>query len=843
MVDDNMEISSEHGHNMEQADIDIDIDLTPGNMDEDYILEDATSQIELGTEFLAQPSPAAHDDVMRDDDNESYHMEDAELLDAGEEHTMEQGSMSDTIDGDATYFGADNQEAEQQRSEQVEQATGIPYHEDIVPSDDNLGLSFEEEAPQDVLEHEDTQYHDQNPPQDSNDHPEFTAAKGSPTLTPNLQDPTPTAPAEPRSPPASGQDPLLSSPEVANDHKEPIPCSKSPRADHIRFDEAIKNGDGSEGLDLRVIYRETEYNMFQTSDLDHPDSYFIADVAYLRRPLSELFKAIREIICEDLTDEDELCIAVESLGLETEESSYLAEEFYLENIMSLYAALLRNAGVEPSGEICYMQLKTRKSFSGRFAALTAGVMEGKGLTDFASLDDQAIARDGTQDIGESNHELESTPEVHPSGEPAKDYRAQQEPEFAESRTSDQHATGHEPEEYNFEDLQTNYDNNQESAVTTATSNNVVAGCESVKPQLPKIATGTDVDEDGDLIDYSDDEAEESATPKSVTNKTLANEHQKVDENLRQRSLSRPATGDKLSEDPAGPVPCGANETEEGARLSENGVEYDQFNEECEQQETSEEYGLDGDQVNEREKESYPDEIGYDQSNGEGYEYDDENAEHELTAVDGAAHNDEGHEHELAAEEGRGPEASGGDDSGHDDAPEQGANDESAIGNFDDVELDFEDRESSIQDDHNHLEYKLEHHEASEIKDCQDKSNKDGLDIVETTDSSVTMGAETEQIQYEDELLDEDFDEPDRHEKAIIVKEGLATREAIEYTDEIGYEDDDEEEVKKSQGSTTAEDTPPNSNESPNANGKRPLADFESSDIQNPQTKDFKRPRP
>ncbi|KAI9050100.1 hypothetical protein LZ554_006243 [Drepanopeziza brunnea f. sp. 'monogermtubi'] len=836
MVDDTMEISSEHGHTMEQADIDIDIDLTPGNMDEDYILEDATSQIELGTDFLAQPSPAADDDVMRDDDNESYHMEDAELLDAGEEHTMEQGSMSDTIDGDTTYFGANNQEAEQQRSEQVDQATGIPYHEDIVPSDDNLGLSFEEEAPQDVLEHDDTQYHDQNPPQDSNDHPKVTAAKGSHTLTPNLQDPTPTAPAEPRSPPASGPDPLLSSPEVANDHKEPIPCSKSPRADHIRFDEAIKNGDGSEGLYLRVIYRETEYNMFQTSDLDHPDSYFIADIAYMKKPLSELFKAIREIICEDLTDEDELCIAVESLGLETEESSYLAEEFYLENILSLYAALLRNAGVEPSGEICYMQLKTRKSFSGRFAALTAGVMEGKGLTDFASLDDQAIARDGTQDVGESNHELESTPEVHPPGKPAKDYGAQQEPEYAESRTSDQHATGHEPEEYNFEDLQSNYDNNQESTATTATSNNVVARSDSVKPQLPKIATGTDVDEDGDLIDYSDDEAEDSATPRSVTNKTLANEHQKADENLRQRSLSRPATGDKLSEDPAGPVPCGANETKEGARLSENGVEYDQFNEECEQQEISEEYGLDGDQFNESEKETYPDEIGYEQSNGEGYEYDDENAEHELTAVDGAAY-------ELAAEEGRGPEASGRDDSGHDDAPEQGANDESAIANFDDVELDFEDRESSIQDDHNHLKYKLEHHEASEIKDCQDKSNKDGLDIVETTDSSVTMGAETDQIQYEDELLDEDFDEPDRPEKAIIVKEGLATREAIEYTDEIGYEDDDEEDVKKSQDSTAAEDTPPKSNESPNANGKRPLADFESSDIQNSQTQDFKRPRP
>ena len=42
MVEDSMEISFERGHSVGEEDIDIDIDLTSGQADEDYMLEDAT---------------------------------------------------------------------------------------------------------------------------------------------------------------------------------------------------------------------------------------------------------------------------------------------------------------------------------------------------------------------------------------------------------------------------------------------------------------------------------------------------------------------------------------------------------------------------------------------------------------------------------------------------------------------------------------------------------------------------------------------------------------------------------------------------------------------------------
>ena len=101
MVEDIMEISSDHGHNDEQGDIDLDIDLTGDPGDEDFILEDVTSHVDFGDDFHLQPSAAVNDDVMLDDDNESYQMEDAEILEEETEHIIEQESMSFATDGAA----------------------------------------------------------------------------------------------------------------------------------------------------------------------------------------------------------------------------------------------------------------------------------------------------------------------------------------------------------------------------------------------------------------------------------------------------------------------------------------------------------------------------------------------------------------------------------------------------------------------------------------------------------------------------------------------------------------------------------------------------------------------
>ncbi len=107
MADDSMEISSEHGHNAGD-DIDIDIDLTVGQADEDYILQDALSSAEYGNDFQLQPSPVMnHDDLMVDDDNASYQMDDADLLPDEGEHIIETEPMS-LATGDVLQVSGDD---------------------------------------------------------------------------------------------------------------------------------------------------------------------------------------------------------------------------------------------------------------------------------------------------------------------------------------------------------------------------------------------------------------------------------------------------------------------------------------------------------------------------------------------------------------------------------------------------------------------------------------------------------------------------------------------------------------------------------------------------------------
>ncbi len=90
MADDSMEIASEHGNDAGGEDIDIDIDLTAGQVDEDYVLEDAASNAGLGDDLHPEHSPAvANDDLMIDEDEESYAMDDADLIADEPEENMD----------------------------------------------------------------------------------------------------------------------------------------------------------------------------------------------------------------------------------------------------------------------------------------------------------------------------------------------------------------------------------------------------------------------------------------------------------------------------------------------------------------------------------------------------------------------------------------------------------------------------------------------------------------------------------------------------------------------------------------------------------------------------------
>ena len=322
MADDIMEMSSEHGHNAGEEDIDIDIDLT-----EDYFLEDAAPNPEFGTEFHPESSRGGgNDDLMVDEDIDTYAMDDADLNlfnyngdealqpeiesppFAPGEHYRINRNPADTVTIAADALDTSEGHLDEQRG-----SRGAP--EQSVENDVDLGYSEE------VLEDDDTQLpvevitHDDQAPTKEH-HGDNTASTNPSNRSPHIES------LESIEATSLNQDAI--SPGHTSDHSGAGQNSNSTPLEGSNTrgkKSALDTDEVPHAHEVIVVYKSVEYALFSTSELDDPDSYFLSDVSIMERPLTEFFKSIRAVIQEELKDEDELCISVEDLGLETEEVS------------------------------------------------------------------------------------------------------------------------------------------------------------------------------------------------------------------------------------------------------------------------------------------------------------------------------------------------------------------------------------------------------------------------------------------------------------------------------------------------------------------------------------------
>jgi hypothetical protein len=331
MADDNMEIFSDHGETVGD-DIDIDIDFTGGQVDEDYILQDAQPSADYGAEFPPQQSPMHHDDPMIADDSASYQMEDADLVHNEAVQDAEPEPMS-FASSDIPFSGGDIANAVDAIIYSEDHNIGLFEQDDdyefegteggfvLVAENDsegNVGSNAENVpahveyiADKVVDEGQEVKKHDSEP----ESHESTSPHRGSQA--------TQEEPREPRSPPASISIPAHSSPVYESNDlvRDPgqNPCEAS--VDTEEPDPSELAPDFSKARDMKVVYQSVEYALFSSSESDDPDSFFLSDLTVMEKPLDQFFQAIREIIRDDLTAEDELCLNVEDLGLETEEVS------------------------------------------------------------------------------------------------------------------------------------------------------------------------------------------------------------------------------------------------------------------------------------------------------------------------------------------------------------------------------------------------------------------------------------------------------------------------------------------------------------------------------------------
>ncbi|CCU82673.1 glutamic acid-rich protein [Blumeria hordei DH14] len=283
--------------------------------------------------------------------------------------------------------------------------------------------------------------------------------------------------------------------------------------------------------DVTILYQSNEYALFSTSDSDDPNSFFLTDRSILQNSLSKLFEAIRDVIHDDLSHEDELFISVPDFGLQTEEGSTSAQDMTLSQVIELRNQLLLNDGIETQEPI-YIDLGIRKSFKMGLAKIALYANHGKGLSEITAWNDHS---QNTEDIplNEASTEIyygEKYPydetldeekvenlhtDNHSAGSPSKnnDFSPDKSHELLEN-------CGHErEEEFYIETGSVPSPSRPQEELNSNTSNkpppdieNSVIGCSESKS---KTAFRGSFEDDGDTIGYSEDEFDDSSASSST----------------------------------------------------------------------------------------------------------------------------------------------------------------------------------------------------------------------------------------------------------------------------------------------------------------------------------------
>jgi hypothetical protein len=281
--------------------------------------------------------------------------------------------------------------------------------------------------------------------------------------------------------------------------------------------------------------------------------------------------------------------------------------------------LLQNDGVQPPYPFS-IQLSVRPNFSTRLANLAAGAAEGKGLSELISWDEHS---DSLNELTEAAGDAQGKGSNTELGE-QEGFEDEVEGEFEEAQenpdTFQAPVSGVDlksgPGSANTQVLNVPDLANGSSDESVAQHNALPAKEPPSSPKAETIGNGTgngEYDEDGDLIDYSDEEVEspyksgKNATSQAIKPETdstrtqngtyddfispcfkpntcfcskcndlLLAEYEAINEELRRRSLSR-AAEDNLVEQPAEQTEVVENENDGQGPGVENGVESDNGN--------------------------------------------------------------------------------------------------------------------------------------------------------------------------------------------------------------------------------------------------------------------------
>ncbi|EEH09690.1 conserved hypothetical protein [Histoplasma capsulatum G186AR] len=130
---------------------------------------------------------------------------------------------------------------------------------------------------------------------------------------------------------------------------------------------------------VKVLYQDSEISLFPPADDDPTETFFLQDEGVANAPIKELVGACRQVLGEHVSEDEELILDIETLGLHLPECSGSEITTSLSQIIQVYLELCSNDGIsEP--EPLYLTLSSRSTFTSGFARLVAAAHEGRGLS-------------------------------------------------------------------------------------------------------------------------------------------------------------------------------------------------------------------------------------------------------------------------------------------------------------------------------------------------------------------------------------------------------------------------------------------------------------------------------
>jgi hypothetical protein len=208
----------------------------------------------------------------------------------------------------------------------------------------------------------------------------------------------------------------------------------------------------------------------------------------------------------------------------SEQTSLSVQDVSLARIMDLHEKLLQNDGVESSRPLCIL-LGTRINFARRLVNLTTGADQGKGLFELITWDDQSESINESGEADESKHDLEFPVESRASGviggeETAEGHSGGVIDENAQEEVVSEQKNATPSETRAIEEPDAVSTTREDLTQETVTQIPELPH-QGSSPNNPEDSTGGELDEDGDLIDYSDEEIELSAQRNGSQSQTNA----------------------------------------------------------------------------------------------------------------------------------------------------------------------------------------------------------------------------------------------------------------------------------------------------------------------------------